>query len=351
MTKAATGFAAVFAALLLMPMAMIVGLTGAFAANDPCVVRAGSYRMAGLHLDADQLSNARTITAMSIAAGGRAAAVVAVTAAITESHLHSDPGSLGGAYGVFQETPSQGWGSQAQVSDVHYATTAFLTRLLTIKAWARMPAWHAAQLVSRSGAGQPSGGKANYGPNVAKAHQLVATLAGSGLTCTAPVGAGSSAFTSNTRYAYVGVFPPGALYQRARVYAAANHSSDLDPYFHSVSSSWYRKCQAFAAVLSGFPASGFPTASAAWAAFNAHGIAHPAASADGMSPPIGAWLYYAAPGAGHVTVYLGGGLVAGTDTWGTGTANIGPARDITNSVWRLPYLGWAPPATSAMLTK
>lgn len=345
--KAAAALGTPFTALLLMPMAMIIGLTGANAAAS-CLVPTGTYTVGTLKLDADQLSNARTITSMAIAGGGTPAAVVTLTAAITESHLHSDPGTLGGAYGVFQETPAQGWGSQAQVSDITYATTAFLTRLFKVPGWTAMPPWQAAQAANRSGAGEATNGKSNYGRSVAEATQLATTLGGTALNCTAPTGVGSSDFTPNTTY--VGQFPPGELYARARVYASANYTGDLDPYFHSVSGSWYRQCQAFAAVLSGYRVSGFATASAAWAALNAHGLAHPVASAEGMSPPVGAWLYYAAPGAGHVAVYLGGGLVAGTDTWGYGSVNIGPATDITNGAWHLPYLGWAAPTTSSMLT-
>ncbi|GAC1378589.1 MAG: hypothetical protein NVSMB48_00310 [Marmoricola sp.] len=349
MRQAPTAAGAVFAALVLMPIAMVIGLTGANA-EVSCLVPAGTYTTGTLKLNADQLSNARTITSMATAAGGTPAAVVALTAALTESHLHSDPGSLGGAYGVFQETPAQGWGSQAQVSDITYATTAFLTRLLNVPDWTTMPPWRAAQAVQRSGVGQASNGKANYGPNVTEATQLAGALGHTAFNCSAPTGVGNSDFTPNMTYAYVGQYPSAELYARARAYVTANHSRDLDPYFHAISGSWYRQCEAFAAVLSGYPASGFPTASAAWAALDAHGLAHPVGSTEGRSPPVGAWLYYAAPGAGHVAVYLGGGLVAGTDTWGLGTVNIGPANDITNGAWHLPYLGWATPTTSSMLT-
>lgn len=349
MRTAVLAAGAIFTGLLLMPIAMVIGLTGANAAAS-CLVPAGTYTAAAMRLDADQWSNARTITSLATVAGGRPAVIIALTAALTESRLRSDPGSLGGAYGVFQETPSQGWGTQAQVSDINYATTAFLTRLLKVTGWTTMPPWQAAQAVTHSGAGKPTNGKANYGPNLATANRLAAILGGVGVPCTAPTGSGNSNFTANTAHAYVGQFPPGVLYARARTYVAAEQTGDLDPYFHTITGSWYRQCQAFAAVLSGYRASGFATAAQAWAQLNAHGLAHPVGSAFGMSPPVGAWLYYAAGRAGHIAVYLGGGLVAGTDTWGNGTVNIGPATDITNGKWHLPYLGWATPTTSSMLT-
>jgi hypothetical protein len=94
------------------------------------------------------------------------------------------------------------------------------------------------------------------------------------------------------------------------------------------------------AILDGRPSSGFASASAAWAHFVAIGQAHPAGRADAMAPPVGAWLYY---GPNHVVVYLGNNLVAGTDTWATGTAQIGPAADLSNGIWHLRYRGWAAP--------
>ncbi|RCG27879.1 VCBS repeat-containing protein [Sphaerisporangium album] len=59
------------------------------------------------------------------------AAVIAVTTAITESTLHNytvavDHDSLG----LFQQRPSQGWGTPAQLTDPVYSTNAFLNAML-----------------------------------------------------------------------------------------------------------------------------------------------------------------------------------------------------------------------------
>uniref|UniRef100_A8M7U6 FG-GAP repeat protein n=1 Tax=Salinispora arenicola (strain CNS-205) TaxID=391037 RepID=A8M7U6_SALAI len=59
------------------------------------------------------------------------AAVIAVTVAITESTLHNyteavDHDSLG----LFQQRPSQGWGTPAQIIDPVYSTNAFLNAML-----------------------------------------------------------------------------------------------------------------------------------------------------------------------------------------------------------------------------
>lgn len=142
---------------------------------------------------------------------------------------------------------------------------------------------------------------------------------------------------------YVGPFSPAVLLERMRMVMARNDSGeDVDPFFGSEpDGSWYRDCQHFVAVLDGRDTSGFGSASEAWYHYLAIGAAHPATGADGMRPPVGAWLYY---GDNHVVVYLGDNLVAGTDTWGVGTAKIGPASDVQN--WLAGeggYRGWVAP--------
>ncbi|MFI7602153.1 hypothetical protein [Actinoplanes sp. NPDC049681] len=89
-------------------------------------------RRVGHALDGYQVSCARAITA---AVAGRRldrrAAVIALTTAITESSLRNyteavDHDSLG----LFQQRPSQGWGSPGQLVDPAYATGAFLDAML-----------------------------------------------------------------------------------------------------------------------------------------------------------------------------------------------------------------------------
>jgi murein DD-endopeptidase MepM/ murein hydrolase activator NlpD len=77
--------------------------------------------------------------------------VVAVAVAMQESHLlnldHGDRDSLG----LFQQRPSQGWGTPAQVMDPAYAAGQFYARLVLVTGWEQMPLWQAAQTVQRSG--------------------------------------------------------------------------------------------------------------------------------------------------------------------------------------------------------
>ncbi len=52
--------------------------------------------------------------------------------------------------GLFQQRPSQGWGTPAQVTDPVYATTIFIERLLEVPGWDALPVTVAAQAVQRS---------------------------------------------------------------------------------------------------------------------------------------------------------------------------------------------------------
>ena len=86
----------------------------------------------GHAVNAYTISCARAIVQTTRARGlDQRAAVIAVTTAITESTLHNytqpvDHDSLG----LFQQRPSQGWGSPGQLVDPVYASNAFLTAML-----------------------------------------------------------------------------------------------------------------------------------------------------------------------------------------------------------------------------
>ena len=84
--------------------------------------------------------------------GGAARAVsIALATAFQESKLrnlnHGDRDSLG----IFQQRPSQGWGTKAQVRDPYYASNAFYEVLAKIDGFQTMRITEAAQKVQRSG--------------------------------------------------------------------------------------------------------------------------------------------------------------------------------------------------------
>ncbi len=148
MTRRPIGAVAVVAVVLL-------ATGGWFAArslnrpSDPgCRVVAGTRTY---HLDSQQVANAVIITDAARESGlAHHAVTVAVAAALQESQLrnltHGDRDSLG----LFQQRPSQGWGTPAQILDPHFAAVAFFRALARIDRWQTMAVTEAAQLVQRS---------------------------------------------------------------------------------------------------------------------------------------------------------------------------------------------------------
>ena len=103
-------------------------------------------------LDPDQAANASTIAAVSVERRlPTRAAVIAIATAMQESKLrnldHGDRDSLG----LFQQRPSQGWGTPAQVQDPHYASELFYDHLVKVRRWQTRPLTQVAQDVQRSG--------------------------------------------------------------------------------------------------------------------------------------------------------------------------------------------------------
>ena len=102
-------------------------------------------------LSAEQSANATTI----VAVGQRSAVplrgqVVAVVTALQESGLRNLPFGDRDSLGLFQQRPSQGWGTATQILDPGYAASRFYVALLTVPGWRRLPVAAAAQAVQRS---------------------------------------------------------------------------------------------------------------------------------------------------------------------------------------------------------
>jgi murein DD-endopeptidase MepM/ murein hydrolase activator NlpD len=80
--------------------------------------------------------------------------VIAVATAMQESRL-VNVGYLGSrndhdSLGLFQQRPSQGWGTPEQVMDPQYSSRKFYEKLLTVANWERLALTDAAQRVQRS---------------------------------------------------------------------------------------------------------------------------------------------------------------------------------------------------------
>jgi len=102
-------------------------------------------------LDPEQMANAATIAAVGITRKvPPRAIVVALAAAQQESKLYNLPEGDRDSVGLFQQRPSQGWGTAEQISDPRYAAGRFFTALLKVKNWQSLRIADAAQKVQRS---------------------------------------------------------------------------------------------------------------------------------------------------------------------------------------------------------
>ena len=147
---------------------------GTPAAGPPCHVQAYG-------LDLEQAANATTIAAVGKKMGLPDHAVsIALATAYLESGLHNLTHGDRDSLGLFQQRPSQGWGTAAQVLTPHYAAAAFYQRLARVPGWEVIPVTDAAQRVQRSAL---PNGYAQFEP---KARALAEALTGevaAGFTC------------------------------------------------------------------------------------------------------------------------------------------------------------------------
>jgi hypothetical protein len=105
-------------------------------------------------LDAEQAGIAATIAGVAVKDEvPRGAVTVAYATAMQESHLHDLDYGDQDSVGVFQQRPSQGWGTTKQLEDPVYATTKFFTALLQVRGYLEMPVSEAAQAVQHSADG------------------------------------------------------------------------------------------------------------------------------------------------------------------------------------------------------
>lgn len=113
----------------------------------------GGQQIGDRQWSGEQMTNAQTITStVQQRHLPKRAAVIAISTAIVESQLknvhYGDRDSLG----LFQQRPSQGWGSPEQITNPAYATGTFLDHLVALGDWYSMPPGAAQQRVQASAA-------------------------------------------------------------------------------------------------------------------------------------------------------------------------------------------------------
>jgi hypothetical protein len=153
----------------------------------PCQATASGS--APVKLTADQAVNATTIAAVGRRLGLPDHAVtVALAAALQESGLHNlDHGDLD-SIGLFQQRPSQGWGTPAQIMSPRFSSAAFYQRLAQLPDWQTMSVTEAAQAVQHSAA--PNA----YAQWEGESRLLARTVTGevaAGFTCRIPTPSGA----------------------------------------------------------------------------------------------------------------------------------------------------------------
>ena len=142
---------------------------------------AGRCTIAGssLTLTAEQVENAKTIA--SVAHSRRLpdrAIVIALATAQQESRLRNLDYGDRDSLGLFQQRPSSGWGTPAQVQDPIYAAGKFFDRLVEV------PGWQTGRLTRISQRVQRSGFPEAYQQWQGMATELTAALAAGTVTCT-----------------------------------------------------------------------------------------------------------------------------------------------------------------------
>jgi hypothetical protein len=122
-----------------------------FALGEHCLVTTSDGT---LDLDIEQAQIAATIAAVAARRKlPERALQIAYVTAIQESKLANLPFGDLDSVGVFQQRPSQGWGTVEQLNDPVYATKKFFAALEKVKHYKTMPLHEAAQAVQRSADG------------------------------------------------------------------------------------------------------------------------------------------------------------------------------------------------------
>ena len=109
-------------------------------------------KVEGLPLPEEQVPNAQTIVATGLSLEvPRRGQIVALATAMQESRLRNLGSGDRDSLGLFQQRPSQSWGTAQQIRDPVYASERFYQELLKVSGWQQMTVTQAAQAVQKSG--------------------------------------------------------------------------------------------------------------------------------------------------------------------------------------------------------
>lgn len=137
---------------------------------DQCVAQVQEL---AVPLDVEQTHNATVIVGVATQRElAPRASTIALATVYQESGIRNLDYGDRDSLGLFQQRPSQGWGTEAQVRDPYYASGKFYDALVKVKGWATGDVNDVAQAVQRSG--HPNG----YARHVENARRLASALTG-----------------------------------------------------------------------------------------------------------------------------------------------------------------------------
>jgi hypothetical protein len=139
--------------LALVVVAVVVGVrafdrVGPLLSREGCEARVGGHSVS---LTLEQAENVALMAAISTQRGMPArAATIAIATSTQESKLYNIEHGDRDSIGLFQQRPSQGWGSAQEILNPYYSINAFYDALARIDGYESMKITEAAQLVQRS---------------------------------------------------------------------------------------------------------------------------------------------------------------------------------------------------------
>ncbi|MEV8597162.1 heavy metal transporter [Streptomyces sp. NPDC052012] len=227
-------FGAAFVVLLAVAGYLVVQYVTGGAGGPGCKVVSADGDGETYEFTPEQAVNAATITAVGTARDlPERAVTIALATALQESTLRNIDYGDRDSLGLFQQRPSQGWGTPEEIMDPAYAAGKFYEHLVKVPGYTRLPLTVAAQEVQRSGFPQA------YAKHEPDASLLAAALTGRSaatLTCAGRPAATRAAGADAVRAALVRDFgrdvlePAGAEVGAARTPApSASTPVDSEP--------------------------------------------------------------------------------------------------------------------------
>jgi cell wall-associated NlpC family hydrolase len=207
-TAIASATAAGLPVVLALVVALAAGGSGAAFDSAPdttCgtgIVQAGQAT-GNVTLDSNQMANAQVIYDVAVSMNlPQRAAVIAEATAIQESRLVNLPGGTSDSLGLFQQRPSQGWGTPTEIMQPVYAATQFYSVLVQVPGWQSMPLTVAAQDVQHSS--RPNA----YAQWEALGDSLAATFSGTVDDCLTGIDTAGTVSASGVRHLPAGFTVP-----------------------------------------------------------------------------------------------------------------------------------------------